>query len=349
MEDPACLRKNIIAATFPDGVPRLWCPLLTHYHDDGTIDFERMTRHLEAIVPAVEGFLIPGSTGDGWELDDTQTLDVARFAVRQAQKLGCRLLLGVLKRDTTAMIRTISALLGAEAAGQSKEDTLRILREKHIVGFTVCPPAGKDLTQSQIMAALGEILEMGLPTALYQLPQVTGNEVAPETFAGLARRYANLIFFKDSSGQDRIARSGADGGGIFMVRGAEGDYVDWLKIAAGPYDGFLLSTANVFARELKALIAGLERGDRAAAAAISRRLTAAINEIFALVRTLPYGNPFTNANKACDHFFAFGTAAERRPPPLLRSGVRLPGGVMAATQDILRRYLLLPEKGYLEG
>ena len=349
MEDPACLRKNIIAATFPDGVPRLWCPLLTHYHDDGTIDFERMTRHLEAIVPAVEGFLIPGSTGDGWELDDTQTLDVARFAVRQAQKLGCRLLLGVLKRDTTAMIRTISALLGAEAAGQSKEDTLRILREKHIVGFTVCPPAGKDLTQSQIMAALGEILEMGLPTALYQLPQVTGNEVAPETFAGLARRYANLIFFKDSSGQDRIARSGADGGGIFMVRGAEGDYVDWLKIAAGPYDGFLLSTANVFARELKPLIAGLERGDRAAAAAISRRLTAAINEIFALVRTLPYGNPFTNANKACDHFFAFGTAAERRPPPLLRSGVRLPGGVMAATQDILRRYLLLPEKGYLEG
>ena len=349
MEDPACLRKNIIAATFPDGVPRLWCPLLTHYHDDGTIDFERMTRHLEAIVPAVEGFLIPGSTGDGWELDDTQTLDVARFAVRQAQKLGCRLLLGVLKRDTTAMIRTISALPGAEAAGQSKDNTLRILREKHIAGFTVCPPAGKDLTQSQIMAALGEILEMGLPTALYQLPQVTGNEVAPETFAGLARRYANLIFFKDSSGQDRIARSGADGGGIFMVRGAEGDYADWLKIAAGPYDGFLLSTANVFARELKALIAGLERGDRAAAAAISRRLTAAINEIFALVRTLPYGNPFTNANKACDHFFAFGTAAERRPPPLLRSGVRLPGGVMAATQDILRRYLLLPEKGYLEG
>jgi len=349
MEDTAVLRKEIIAAMFPAGVPRLWCPLLTHYRDDGTIDFERMTRHLEAIIPAVEGFLIPGSTGDGWELDDSQTLEVAGFAIRQGQKYDCRLLLGVLKRDTAAMIRTISALLGAEAAGQSKEDTFRILREKHISGFTVCPPAGKDLTQPEIMAALTEVLELGLPTALYQLPQVTGNEVAPETFAGLARRYANLIFFKDSSGQDRIARSGCDGGGVFMVRGAEGDYANWLKIAAGPYDGFLLSTANVFARELKALIAGLERGDREAAAAISRRLTAAINEVFALVQPLPYGNQFTNANKACDHFFAFGTAAERRPPPLLRAGVRLPGGVMAATQAILRRYGLLPEKGYLEG
>jgi len=349
MENTAVLRKEIITAIFPAGIPRLWCPLLTHYRDDGAIDFERMTRQLEAIVTAVEGFLIPGSTGDGWELDDSQTLEVAGFAVRQAQKYGCRLLLGVLKSDTAAMIRMISALPGAEAAGQSKDDMLRILREKHIAGFTVCPPTGKDLTQPEIMAALTEVLELGLPTALYQLPQVTGNEVAPETFAGLARRYANLIFFKDSSGQDRIACSGADGGGIFMVRGAEGDYADWLKSAAGPYDGFLLSTANVFARELKALIAGLERGDREAAAAISCRLTAAINEVFALVQPLPYGNPFTNANKACDHFFAFGTAAEHRPPPLLRAGVRLPGGVMTATQDILRRYLLLPEKGYLEG
>jgi hypothetical protein len=29
-----------------------------------------MSAHLAHIVPWVKGYLIPGSTGDGWEMDD---------------------------------------------------------------------------------------------------------------------------------------------------------------------------------------------------------------------------------------------------------------------------------------
>lgn len=349
MDSISEMRKKIIAALFPTGVPRLWCPLLTHYRDDGSIDFNRMSRHFSHIVPAVKGYLVPGSTGDGWVLDEEQTLQVSDFAVRQAQKHGVHLLLGVLKSDTETMIRTISAMLGVNVRTQSRDEVARILMSKQICGFTVCPPTGKTLTQSEITAGLSAILDLGLPTALYQLPQVTGNEMEPATFAGLRQRYANVILFKDSSGQDRIALSDFDKEGIFMVRGAEGDYARWLKDVTGPYDGFLLSTANGFARELNTLIERLESGDREKAEEISDRLTTAVNSVFALVQPLTYGNPFTNANKAIDHFFAFGPDAIAKDGPMLHAKVRLPAYIIEATRDILVQCRLMPGKGYLEG
>jgi dihydrodipicolinate synthase/N-acetylneuraminate lyase len=349
MDSISEMREKIIAVLFPTGVPRLWCPLLTHYRDDGSIDFDRMSIHFSHIVPSVKGYLVPGSTGDGWVLDEQQTLQVSDFAVQQAQKYDIHLLLGVLKSDTESMIRTISAMLGVNVRKQSRNELTRILMDKHICGFTVCPPTGETLSQSEIMAGLSAILDLGLPTALYQLPQVTGNEMEPATFAELEQLYANVILFKDSSGEDRIALSDFDKGGIFMVRGAEGDYAIWLKDVTGPYDGFLLSTANCFARELNTLIERLESGDREKAEEISDRLTTAVNSVFALVEPLTYGNPFTNANKAIDHFFAFGPDAIAKDGPMLHGKVRLPADIIGETRDILVRCRLMPEKGYLEG
>jgi hypothetical protein len=177
---------------------------------------------------------------------------------------------------------------------------------------------------------------------------VTENEVSPETFGRLLGKYFNLIFFKDSSGQDRIAASSVDKGGVFLVRGAEGDYAQWLREAGGPYAGFLLSTANCFARELSTLIGNLEKGDQKKAEEISERLTAAITEVFALVQPLPCGNAFTNANKAIDHFFAFGPRADTKEGPMLHAKVRIPGDVIAETGAILNRRQLMPVKGYLD-
>jgi dihydrodipicolinate synthase/N-acetylneuraminate lyase len=344
-------RRALLAEMFPEGVPRLWCPLLTHYQSDGRIDFERMAAHFNHIVPWVKGFLIPGSTGDGWELDDEETLMVADFAMRQAETLDIRLLLGVLKSDPEKMKRTISTFF---ALGKGKGPTLkgvtdRSLRDKGVCAFTVCPPAGKTLSQAEIEAGLSQILDMDLPTALYQLPQVTGNEASAETFGRLVQAYSNLIFFKDSSGQDRIAMSAVEKGGVFLVRGAEGDYARWLKEADGPYDGFLLSTANCFPHEIRAVIEGIETGDRDKAGRISEKLTAVILEVFNLVQSLPFGNAFTNANKAIDHFFAFGPSARAVEGPMLHAKVRIPDEILSQTGDLLARHHLMPAKGYLAG
>jgi dihydrodipicolinate synthase/N-acetylneuraminate lyase len=349
MNNVATKRQALITELFPSGIPRLWCPLLTHYKSDGIIDLERMRVHFNHVVPWVKGFLIPGSTGDGWELTENETLEVADFAIKQARMHKISLLLGVLKADVDAMKRTISSMIEMLQENLTgKGDAGQVLQTNHVCGFTICPPRGKSLTQHQMEAGLSTILDMGMPIALYQLPQVTENEVAPETFERLVHKYSNLVFFKDSSGQDSIATSGVYKGGVFLVRGAEGSYAHWLTDTGGNYDGFLLSTANCFSQSLSSLIESLEKNDQENARDISERLTTVVSEVFALVQPLPYGNPFTNANKAIDHFFAFGPSANTSEEPLLHEKIRLPRDVIQATGAILTHHSLMPEKGYME-
>jgi dihydrodipicolinate synthase/N-acetylneuraminate lyase len=196
--------------------------------------------------------------------------------------------------------------------------------------------------------ALSGILSLGVPTALYQLPQVTQNEMSPALVADLAGRFSNFILFKDTSGTDHVAASGLDFGGVFLVRGMEGAYTRWLKAGGDPYDGFLLSTANSFAPQLHQVRELLLAHRRLAAQALSDRLARVVEELFNLVGAVAGGNKFANAGKAADHFFAHGSSALAADPPRLHSSGHLPIEVLRATADALERYGFLPQRGYLE-
>ena len=341
-------RRNLLARLFPDGIPSLWCPLITHYAADGVIDRNRMAAHIRHLSPYVKGFLIPGSTGDGWELSDQETRQLLEIALERIAKLNLHLLIGVLKTDAGGMLQSISDTLGWLESRAKGGDIESRLTKHRLCGFTICPPRGKELSQQQIGEALASILKTGLPTALYQLPQITLNEMRPELVAELVRKFPNFILFKDTSGADYVALSGQKLENVFLVRGAEGDYVRWLKTAKGPYDGFLLSTANCFGHEFHQIIEHISSRRLKAARELSERLTSCINEVFGAVTGLPHGNPFANANKAMDHFFAYGPNAAKVQPPRLHAGVRLPIEVILTTGDSLSRFDLMPGKGYLE-
>ncbi len=341
-------RRKLLARFFPDGTPALWCPLITHYDGDGDIDEQRTAAHLKHLSPWLRGFLVPGSTGDGWELTDNETRRLLEIVLEQIAKLNLHLLIGALKTEAEAALRAMSDTVNRLDSGTDEGNIESRLIHSHVCGFTVCPPRGKELTQQQIGTALEAVLESGLPIALYQLPQITLNEMHPELVASLARQFPNFILFKDTSGADHVALSGQKLENVFLVRGAEGDYIRWLKAAKGPYDGFLLSTANCFAREFHQIVEDLAARRVKAAHAISERLTGCINEVFGIVTGLPHGNPFANANKAMDHFFAHGPNAQAARPPRLHAGAFLPADVIRATGEALSRHGLMPDKGYLE-
>ncbi len=320
-----------MSALFPQGVPTLWCPLLTHYDAEGRIDRARMAKHFEYLAPDVRGFLVPGSTSDGWELSEADEREVVDIALQQTGKVGAKLLVGILKSDL-----------------HQARERLREIRGQTVCGFVVCPPKGKDVSQEEMGRQLRAFLEEGLPTALYQLPQITQNEMSAELVAELARDFQNFILLKDSSGADRVASSGKDLDGIFMVRGAEGEYARWSKSRGGPYDGFLLSTANCFARQLQQMVDALSAGRVEEGTKMSQRLSSVIGDVFRLVSGLAKGNAFTNANKAMDHFFAYGRRATKVPGPRLHAGIRLPVEMIQATGEILERQGFMPTRGYLE-
>ena len=246
--------------------------------------------------------------------------------------------------DLDALPGTTVDWLKSRARAATAEEAFSRLA---VVGFTVCPPKGAELSQQDISESLNKVLLRGLPTALYQLPQVTENEMTPDTVHLLADAHPNLFLFKDTSGRDIVARAQLDPGGVFLVRGAEGEYARSTRNAGGPYDGLLLSTANVFAPRFHECLQLLDDGRHGEAEALSERVERVVHRTFALVADFGTGNPFTNANKVLDHLMAHGSSAAKHPPPLLYGGVRLPTAFVEQADQYLRAAHLLPATGYL--
>jgi dihydrodipicolinate synthase/N-acetylneuraminate lyase len=339
-------RSQILDRLFPDDVPKLWCPALTHYDPVGKIDGKRIAAHLRHLSENVRAFLIPGSTGDGWELTDNEIRQLLEIALEQAQQLKLHLLIGALKPAPEAALRMIWDTIEWIKSRTGESDFGKSLAKARVCGFALCAPRGKDVSQGEMERAFEGVLKTGVPIALYQLPQVTQNEIGEELASSLAMRFENFIMFKDSSGADRVVSCGKELGGVFKVRGAEGNYARWLKASDACYDGFLLSAANCFAKELRTMISDLAEGRVEAAEKISKQLTETIEAVFRLVSTFPDGNAYANANKAIDHFFAYGPEAATISPPRLHAGSFLPAEMITGTGKILERYGLMPKIGY---
>jgi dihydrodipicolinate synthase/N-acetylneuraminate lyase len=278
-------RKQLQHRLFSDGIPQLWCPTITHFAAAATPNAASIHDHLRRLAPYVKGILVPGSTGEGWQMSDSDIRNLLDIVLPLANELHIHVLIGVLKTDVTQMLATLDLLHD-------------LLQHPAVAGFTVCPPKGDQLSQSEIKDSLRRILQRGYPTALYQLPQVTLNEMSPETVASLADEFPNFYLFKDTSGADRVALSGIDLSGVFLVRGSEqSGYAQWPREAGGPYDGFLLSTANAFAPELSHMLRLLQSGQADEAKKLSADIQRVVSAAFDIVANVPQGNAFANANK----------------------------------------------------
>jgi len=346
-------RKDYFSRVFPQGIPTLWCPLISHYADTGKFSSERTAAHIEHISPYVQAYLAPGSTGDGWEMNSEERFELVELLLPMAEEVSGHLLIGVLETGRGKAVESVEAIRQRYTIDSTPAYT----------GVTVTAPHGSSLSQHEIRSDLSEVLEQGVPTALYQLPQVTENEIEPSTAVELAKKYPNFYLFKDTSGEDKVALSGLMPDDLFLVRGAEGNYARWLQGFGGPYHGFLLSTANCFAPQLSSIIelsslaasqgAGGAYSAEAAKAeeealSLSDKLSTVVETAFSTVATLPFGNPFANSNKAVDHIMAYGKEFRKAPEPLTHSGKRIPTDTLDTLSELLKHNDLFPQKGYME-
>ncbi|MSU90898.1 hypothetical protein GE300_14955 [Rhodobacteraceae bacterium 2CG4] len=323
--------------TLIDGDP-LWVPLLTHYRADGALDRERMRAHLGSIMPHVSQIMLAGSTGDGWDLDDRAFDDILDFAATEI-KAPVRVIFGALARSTDGVIARVR---GIEAAVTRSHR----LRER-FAGITICPPVDPDASQEAILAHYGKVLEQSESLiSLYQLPQVTGCRLRAETVSLLAEN-PRVFMFKDSSGEDRVAGAGNNLPAVMMVRGAEGGYAE--AVTGGGYNGWLLSTANAFGRELRAIENELRAGRASGATSLSDRLGAMVATLFAAAASEPGVNAFSNANRAADHLLAFGADWGNVPAPLKLDGTPLSRDLLNNAAKICKDVIDLEGAGYLRS
>ena len=180
-------REELAKKLFPGGIPQLWVPLLTFYDDNGEIDAIHTQAHHDFLSPHVNSFLTPGSTGDGWELTAHESDTVLKMQLEVAHRRRHSIMVGVLRTGKGEAQATIKEIVerytGQEPPSQGgvQWQVVERLLRRRIVGLAITPPKGEGLSQQEIYDELAASLELGVPVALYQLPQVTQNEVEPET------------------------------------------------------------------------------------------------------------------------------------------------------------------------
>lgn len=340
-------RCKMIDTLFPNGIPSLWCPMLVHYDSAGRLDHSHIERHISTMCRKIHTFLLFGSTGDGWELRDAEKEELLLFCIKLAETYHFQMLIGVLEPERKASASKIKDWIAWLRRYTGCAEDEKALQQAHICGFTVCAPRGASLSQSEIVEDLREVLNIGVPTAIYQLSQITLNEIETETVCLLADEYSNFYLFKDTSGTDRVILSGLDFQKVFFVRGAESNYDYWSTFSGGRYPGFLLSSANVFSEELSDVLSLLKQGETDSARKLSQRISHTIEEIFQNTSSFPYGNVFTNSIKCIDHIFAYGKDWREFSPPVLHCGKLLPPEMLEFAAKTLETYGWNPQRGYL--
>jgi 4-hydroxy-tetrahydrodipicolinate synthase len=306
----------------------LWAALLTHYNEDGQVDLRRMQAQIDSLVSDVRQFLIAGSTGDGWEIGDEQLRTLASLQV----PAGCRLAFGALRTTTERVIQAAS-IFASRA------------RDQAVVAVTVCPPVNEHITQRLLVQHFLDISEsVEVPIAIYELPQVTRCSIDEVTMRTLADD-ARFVMFKDTSGIDAIAASGA-ADQLVRLRGAEGRYSQ-ARAPQGAYDGWLLSSANAIPTILRSIAQMLSVGEVKAADTASVKAERVVGRLFELAKGIPFGNAFSNANRAADHIRAHGDSALTTALPRTSSGAKLPAYLIEGALELFRAEGLVPQRGYL--
>jgi Carboxypeptidase Taq (M32) metallopeptidase len=182
---------------------------LVFYDEAGGIDHERQLAHLAFMAPYLKGLLVPGSTGDGWDMTDDQVITALESVIPFAVKHGLDLIVGILRPapdSASALMEKVLHHLRNRAGTPSLGDAFAAARVR---GLTITAP-----TSDQLKSKLREIDDLGKAGAILGWDQAT---YMPSRGAGArARERTSLsrLAHEKCGPPHRRGRRGHDGGGI---------------------------------------------------------------------------------------------------------------------------------------
>ncbi|MEU1305167.1 4-hydroxy-tetrahydrodipicolinate synthase [Streptomyces shenzhenensis] len=230
-------------------------PLVTPFHDDGSIDTPTVRKLIEHhVTQGSHGISVTGTTGEPGALTLDERLHLLDVA---AETLDGRLPFvpgtGTHQLPETIAITRRAAELGADAA-------------LVIVPYYARP------TQEGLYAWYSAVAEaVDIPILIYNIPSRTGVEMAPETVGRLYRDVPNIIGMKEASPDFAHANfvlreTGPD---FLLFSGLEALCFPLLAIGGA---GFISVTANLVPREIARMYEAVAEGDWDEARALHFRL-----------------------------------------------------------------------------
>src|SRR5579872_228885 len=171
-------------------------PITTPFYPDGNLYLKKLEANVERYSKTpVAGIVALGSTGEAILLSDEERRDVLKTT-----------------REAAAANKVLIAGTGSESAAE----TLRLTEYAAGLGYDVAMVRTphyykKQMQPANILAFYRTVADRSpLPVIIYNFPQATGYDIAPEIVIELAE-HSNLIGIKESSGDVEKVRRMVEG------------------------------------------------------------------------------------------------------------------------------------------
>lgn len=244
-------------------------PLPTPFSPTGDLDLDALDTLIEALTPAVDGFLVLGSNGEAVYLSEEERVEVLRRA--RAAIPQDKVMIAGTGGEATHLVRKRN-----EEAAEIGVDYALVLPPHYYQGR---------MTEEVLLRHYRTLADASpLPLMLYNIPASTTLALSPGLITQLAE-HSTIVGLKDSSGNlpnlTETVRRVPEGFTVFT--GNASTLLPALSLGA---KGGILAVANVAAKGYREIISAFEGGeiDRA------RSLQLAFNPL-ALAVTSRYGIP----------------------------------------------------------
>ena len=239
--------------------------MITPFDERGELDSKEAARVARWLVErGNDGLVVAGTTGEGATLDLHERRELFA-AVKDAIGASAAMIANVGTNDVRSTIR------GGKEAQDAGADALLV----------VVPPYVKP-TQGGMLEFFGTVADASeLPVIVYNIPGRSAANMLPETLLELARRHANIVGVKESSGDlKQIATIVRDRPEHFTVWSGD-DHLFLPSLAVGA-DGVIGVATHLCSREYREMLAAFRSGDVVCAAAIHNGLLELVDALFAV-------------------------------------------------------------------
>lgn len=236
--------------------------LITPFADDGSVDFEALTRLL-IHTQSVDFYVVLGTTGEPATMTAAERNDVVRHVVSH-NTTGKPIVVGIGGNCTQEVV---NALQTFDLSGVSAV-------------LSVVPYYNKP-NQEGIFQHYSQVVKNSpLPVILYNVPGRTGVNMTAATTLRLAREFGSrIIGVKEASGNlSQVAHILRDRPEGFLV--VSGDDNLTLPLVALGGDGVISVSANAFADKFTKMVHCALNGDLQAASALNLTLHEVTEQLF---------------------------------------------------------------------
>jgi 4-hydroxy-tetrahydrodipicolinate synthase len=249
---------------------RLFTAMITPFDDHGDVDVDEAVRTARFLVDrGNDGVVVAGTTGESAALETHEKLEL--FAAIKGALPNATVIAGTTGNNTRHSVE-----LTREAEKTGVDAILAV------VPYYNRPP------QDGLLRHFGAIAEATrLPVVLYNVPGRTATNMLPETVHELARRHANIVAVKESTGNaDQFTA---------LVRGRvrddftvwSGDDYFYLPSLALGARGIVSVAGHIVGRELRAMTDAFTAGNVDAAARHHQDLQPLFAALFAVSSPIP--------------------------------------------------------------